>query len=180
MAGTTSRRPDRRRGRRPARRAGLVALLVLLASLLGACGGGSGAPSFDRKAAPAHIQHAYGVLFDFSNPSVEAKVAVIEDGERLRGALRQALSSPLAALAKGAKVTKTTLLSASACKDAAVPSPCARVRYDLLGAKGSVLFSGSSGYAVYDGKWLVAHATICGLLSVMNQTLGKKGTPEGC
>ena len=171
--------PPRRRWRRSPL-AGAFALVLFMASVLAACGGGSSAPSFDKKAAPREIQHAYGVLFNFSNPSVEAKVAVIEDGTRLRGAIRDALASPLAALAKGAKVTSTKLLGPAACKQAGVPSPCARVGYDLLGANGSALFKGASGYAVYDGTWLVARTTICGLLETMNQTLGKKGTPAGC
>lgn len=170
--------PSGRRGRRRSPTAGLLVLVLLLAALLAACGNGSS--SFDKKAAPAQIQHAYAVLFNFSNPSVEDKVAVIQDGARLRGAIREALASPLAALAKGAKVTGVKLLEASACKDAGVPSPCARVGYDLLGAKGSALFKGASGYAVYEGKWLVARTTICGLLTTMNETLGKKGTPAGC
>lgn len=168
-------------GRHGRGRWGALGALVLAAStVLGACGGGSSAPSFDRAAAPAQIQHAYGVLFNFADPSVSAKVAVIENGASLRSALHDALSTPLAGLAKGAKVTKTTLLDAATCKEAGVRTPCAKVRYDLLGAKGSVLFSGSSGYAVYEKRWLVAHSTICGLLETMNQTLGRTGTPEGC
>lgn len=157
----------------------LVAVL-LAGSLLAACGGGPSAPTLDRKAAPAAIRHAYDVLFDFSNPSIGDKVAVIEDGSSVRGALRQALASPLASLATGAKVTKTTILEDAACKAAAVPAPCARVRYDILGAKGAVLYGGSGGYAVFDGTWRVAHSTVCGLLATMYETLGKKGTPSGC
>lgn len=172
------------RSGRLARPARLLALVLLVAPLLAACGGGgssaSRADKIDKKTAPAAIQRAYGVLFDFSNPSIAAKVAVIEDGASLRTALRQALSSPLAAMATGAKVTKTTLLRASACKDAAVKAPCARVHYNILGSKGSVLLRGASGYAVHDHRWLVAHNTICGLLTTMYQTLGKKGTPKGC
>lgn len=157
-----------------------VAATLAAALLVASCGGDSSAPQLDRKAAPAAIQRVYGVLFDFSQPSVSDKVAVVENGDNLRSALRSALSSPLASMATGAKVTRTTLLGKSACKDAGVASPCARVRYDILGAKGSVLYRGSSGYAVYDGRWLVAHSTICGLLTIMYQTLGKKGTPAGC
>ena len=151
--------------------------LVLAGALLSACGGG---PAVDKATAPRDIQHAYGVLFNFTNRSVDTKVTVIEGGSSLREALTQGLSSPLASLATGAKVTKTTLLSDAACKAADVHTPCARVTYDVLGARGP-LFSGSSGYAVFsDGKWLVARSTVCGLLGTMYTTLGKKGAPPGC
>lgn len=162
---------------RRGRRVGAVVAVGVAGTLLAACGGG---PTVDRKAAPGEIQHAFGVLFNFANRSIDTKVAVVESGSSLRGALTEGLSSPLAALATGAKVTRVNLLSDSACADAAVKAPCARVTYDVLGARGPV-FSGSKGYAVYvDGKWLVAKPTICGLLTTMNATLGKKGTPSGC
>lgn len=169
--------PSRPLRPRRLRRSGAVTAVVLAGALLAGCGGG---PTVDPKTAPRDIQHAYGVLFNFANRSVDTKVAVVEEGSSLRKALTQGLSSPLGALATGAKVTRTALLSDSACKDASVTAPCARVTYDILGARGPV-FSGSKGYAVFvDGKWLVAKSSVCGLLSTMYTTLGRKGTPPGC
>ena len=162
---------------RRGRVAGVAAAVVLAGTLLASCGGG---PTVDRAKAPGEIQHAFGVLFDFADRSVDKKVAVVEDGSSLRQALAEGLSSPLAALAKGAKVSWVDLLSDSGCAAAAEKAPCARATYDVLGPQGPV-FSGAKGYAVFvDGKWLVAKSTICGLLTTMNETLGKKGTPPGC
>lgn len=168
----------------------MAAGLVLAGTLLAACGGGSSAPATTttRPAKPtltsaekAAVKTAFSTLFDFADRSVDAKVAVVEDGSKLRAALTQGLSSPLASQAAGAKVTSTKLLSASACRAAAVSSPCARVDYDILDPQGAPLMSGSAGYAVkVKGEWLVAKPTVCGLLAQMYSTMGKTGTPEGC
>lgn len=166
----------------------LAGLVLTGGTLLAACGGGSSAPATTTTTKPtltsaekAAVKKAFATLFNFANPSVGAKVAVVEDGTKLRAALTQGLSSPLASQAAGAKVTGTKVLSASACKAAAVSAPCARVDYDILSPQGTPLMSGSSGYAVKaNGTWLVAKPTVCGLLAQMYSTMGKTGTPEGC
>lgn len=148
------------------------------AGLLAACG--SGPPSAAQS--QRDIGHAYGTLFDFADHNVSAKTAVIEDGASLRRALTAALSSTLAQKAVGADVVHVHLLPASGCVDAALPSPCAEVTYNLLGAGRRPLFATpSTGYAVWQGgRWLVAKATICGLLELFYSASGRAGLPPGC
>lgn len=132
--------------------------------------------------AKAEIEHAYSTLFNFANHNVSTKTAVIQNGSALRAALKQALSSSLAKKATGAEVITVKVLSAEQCQEAALVSPCAMVTYNLLGPMHVPLFSTpSSGYAVYvNGRWLVAKATICGLLELFYSASGHAGVPSGC
>ena len=159
----------------------LAAVVGAVSLLLGACGSGAAPPMKPAKA-QAEIEHAYSTLFNFANHSVSAKTAVIQNGSTLRAALKQALSSSLAKRAAGAEVIAVRLLSAEQCQQAALVSPCARVTYNLLGPTHEPLFTPpSSGYAIYvKGRWLVAKATICGLLELFYSTSGHNGVPLGC
>jgi hypothetical protein len=172
------RRDTARRGR-PGTTFFVVALV--LAVLAGACGSGRPAQTSPQEAKTA-IGRAYATLFNFADHDVEAKTAVIQDGSALRAAITQALSSPLAKKATGATVSAVQLLSAARCGEAAVPSPCARVTYDLLGPSGRPLFTTPSiGYAAYvSDRWLVAKSTICGLLGLFYSASGHEGQPPGC
>ena len=158
-----------------------AAVLPLAAS---ACGSGRGAATSTQAAGAtrAEVARAYGTLFDFTRGTVAGKLAVIEDGSSLRAALTAALGSALAKSATGARVDSVTLLSAVACRQGGVTHPCARVSYDLLGPKGTPLFSTpSTGYAVAPrGRWLVAKSTICSLLSLFYSASGRSGSPPGC
>ena len=171
------RRP-RRALRRP--RSGLIAVLLGIALGTAACS--SGPAQIEPAQADAAIGHAYATLFDFSNHSVTAKTAVVQDGSTLHTAIAEALSSSLAKEAAGAKVSAVRLLSKTACTQAALPSPCAKATYDLLGPSGTPLFATPSiGYAVeVRGHWLVAKSTICGLLELFYSVSGNHGTPPGC
>lgn len=155
-----------------------VALCTLL--LLAACG--SSSPKMSPATAKADISRSYAAVFNFSNKSVSAKTSVIENGSSLKKAIAQALSSSLAKTATGAQVVSVKLLGATACSQAALPSPCAVVTYNLLGTNRKPLFTTpSSGYAVFvSGKWLVAKSTICGLLELFYSASGRSGTPPGC
>ncbi len=159
----------------------LAAVVGVVSLLLGTCGSSAAASTKTAKA-QAEIQHAYSTLFNFANHSVSAKTAVIQNGSALRASLKQALSSSLAKKAAGAKVIAVRLLSTLQCREAALVSPCAMVTYNLLGPTHAPLFSTpSSGYATYvKGRWLVAKATICGLLELFYSASGHKGVPSGC
>ncbi len=157
-----------------------MVLVAVVAIVVSACGSG---PSQTQPArAKAAIGRAYATLFDFANHSVKAKTALIQDGSALRTALREALSSSLAKEAAGAKVSAVHLLSKSGCDDAALPSPCAEVTYNLLSPSHKPLFaSPSSGYGVLvHDRWLVAKSTICGLLGLFWSASGRHGEPPGC
>jgi hypothetical protein len=120
-------------------------------------------------------------LFNFSNKSLSAKEAVVQDGPSLSGALEQGLTSPLASGVGGARVNSATALSSAQCTSAKVPPPCEKVVYDIVTSSGSVLAHNEQGYATYaTGKWLVAKVTICSLLDTLYSVEGKSGTPPGC
>jgi hypothetical protein len=127
------------------------------------------------------ITQAYQTLFDFADPSVADKVAVIQNGSSIEAGLSQALSSSLAASATGANVTNISFLDSSGCTQAGLPSPCASVTFDILGPGGTAILPGNNGYAVsINGSWLVATNTVCALLGLFYQASGKTGTPPGC
>ena len=178
-------RPHRREPRRDIVRPGLPAtflvLGLVLAVLAGGCGAGAPAQAPQARTR-SEIGHAYATLFDFADHDVKAKTAVIQDGAALRAAITEGLSSPLAAKATGATVRGVQLLPEARCGEAVLPSPCARVSYDLLGPSGRPLFTTpSSGYAVeVRGRWFVAKSTICGLLGLFYSASGRPGQPPGC
>lgn len=161
-------------------RRSLVGLIVSLACLLGACG--SSTSTVNQATARAEISQQYSTLFNFANKNISVKVPAIQDGSSLKQALSQALSSPLVKEVSGARVESVQLLGSSACSKQGLPSPCAKVTFELLGTNGQPLFSTpSSGYAVYvSGKWLAAKSTACGLLELFYSVSGRTGVPPGC
>jgi hypothetical protein len=171
------------------RPAGVAALTVLLtvAVTAAACSSNNTASTtsttkpVDMAAAPGLVQQAYNTLFNFSDKTVASKVAVIQDGAAVQSSLAEALASPLSSSTTGSKIDSTTVLEGSACTAQHVTAPCAKVTYDLLGANGSAVLGGQTGYAVYDnGSWLVAKVTICTLLGLFYSAEGKSGSPPGC
>jgi hypothetical protein len=128
-------------------------------------------------ASKADVARAYSVLFDLANPAIAPKLAVVQDGPALRAAFTAALKSPLAKTAAGASVSKVTIEQGSTCKNEFLPTPCAKVVYDILSPGGKVLLPNAAGLAIYQGgHWLVARVTICTLLELENA-----GTvPPGC
>lgn len=130
-----------------------------------------------QAASTTAIKHAYSVLFDLASPQLAPKLAVVQNGSELASAMTAALKGSLAKSAGGASVSKVTVEQGAACKNELLPSPCAKVTYDILSPKNTVLLPNSVGFAVYqNGKWLVAKATICTLLELENS--GKM--PPGC
>ena len=160
------------------RRAAAVIALSALALVASACGSpGAGAPSSTTTlpspaASKAAITGSYETLFDLADPVVAPKLAVVEDGSALQATFTKELASPLAKSVAGARVTSVVLyLSGPSCASELLSKPCAKVTYDVLGLKGNSLLAGSIGWAVYSGgRWLVAKATICGLLSLASKT----------
>lgn len=170
----------------------IVAVAVMAAIALGAAACSSSttaattttAVPVNPATAPADIAAAYNSLFHFSTGTVASKIAVIQDGSTIRGALNQALTSSLAGSSAGTTINSTNLLTATQCKAVspkALPYPCAHVNYDIDGASGTAILPGNNGYAVFtDGHWLVAKSTICTLLGLFYTASGKTGTPPGC
>jgi hypothetical protein len=129
----------------------------------------------------ADITTAYETLFNFSSSNLSAMTGVIQGGSALKKSMSDAIKSPLASAAKGAKVLSVTLESSSLCSSKGVPTPCASVKYDILGSGNSVTLGPETGYATYaSGSWLVAKVTICSLLGDFYAASGNAGTPSGC
>jgi hypothetical protein len=125
----------------------------------------------------AAVKNAYSVLFDLADPELSPKLAVIQDGSALASAMQTALKSPLAKAAGGASVSKVVIEMGAACKNEFLPSPCAKVTYEILSPAHSVVLPSTDGLAVYQhSKWVVAKLTICVLLELENS--GK--VPPGC
>jgi len=153
--------------------------IVALALVAAACSSGSSEPS--AATSKQEIGTVYDKLFNFANKSVSDKVAAVQDGTQLKTALEQGLSSPLASGVSGARIDSITLVPDSTCSQQNVPSPCAKVNYDILASNGTPVLSGQTGYATYgSGQWLVAKKTICGLLGTLYSVEGKTGVPPGC
>ena len=180
---------NRHQPRRRSPRLVAVTLMATVALGAAACSSGTTAATTTTVAlnpatAPADIAAAYDTLFHFTTGTLASKIAVIQDGEGLRAALNQALSSSEASASAGTKVNSTNLLTASQCahlSPKALPYPCAHVNYDINGPTGTAILPGNNGYAVYsNGHWLVAKTTICTLLGLFYTASGKTGTPPGC
>ncbi len=156
--------------------------LVIIALFFTACST-SNSPTTKAPSAAVtkkEVSAAYQSFFNLHNPSLGAKLSVIQDSKALSSAISTAMSSSLAKDAGGAKVTAITPYTKSQCANAALTYPCAKVAYSILSTNGSVLTSGA-GYAVYsNGKWLVAKATVCGLLSLFSEYSGSKTPIAGC
>ncbi len=160
-------------------------LVGALTLLLAACGSSNTSSSttttpttaLNQTTATQQVTSAYATLFNLANPTVDSKVAVIQNGNSLKTGLSKELNSQLAKMATGATVSAVTFPTASQCQAAGLPHPCAKVTYSILGTNGSALIANNTGYAVYEnGKWVVAKVTICSLL-----TLGNNNVPlQGC
>lgn len=169
------------RSRTRAPRVTAMALAAAVCLAAAACGSSTTTPTYNKATAGSDISSAFGTVFNLSSSSLSPKIADIQNGSTISSAFNQALTSSLAKSAAGAKLDSYTVLSSAKCKSGNVPSPCAKVVYDIDGPTGTAILPNSQGYAVYaNGKWLVAKSTICSLLGLFYQASGKTGSPQGC
>jgi len=113
----------------------------------------------------ADITKAVMLFFDGSNPNVDAKVAVLENGEKYRSMLVDAAKDPTAQTLS-TKVKSVEVLDAAGCQAAGVAAPCAKVVHDLF-AGDFPAFSGQVSYAVnVGGKWMVAAKSWCAIVAL--------------
>ena len=132
-----------------------VAILVALVALgTTACGGSSQSPA----AARAEITRNWEALFAV-NRSIDTRMTDLQNGARHRPNIETLVNSPLT---KGtaAKVREVILNSAA-------KPPSAVVRYDILVSGKPVTANPFSGTALrLNGRWVMAEATLCGLVSL--------------
>jgi hypothetical protein len=127
-----------------------AAVIVCAVLLLAACGGGSN-PAIDQ------IKAAYTGFFT-TKTSLDAHVALVQDGAKFRSVIQSFLSNPLA---NGVSATVSSVTMQGANK--------AKVVYTVKIALGSL--KDQTGYAVLEGgKWKVADSTLCGLVSLTGTT----------
>jgi hypothetical protein len=143
-----------------------------MAVVLAACGGGSSSSSSTTTTqspaqATAAITTNWAGFFDGGNPNSNAKLLFLQNNGKLTAVYNKAYNNPAAAMTS-AKVTNVNVLPSSQCQQAAVPSPCAKVTYDLNNRQtGAPLLAGQTGYAVnVNGKWLVSQNTFCALVTL--------------
>jgi hypothetical protein len=175
---------NRHRARRRSPRIFAVAVMAAVSLGAAACSSGTGAATtttLSPAASKTAIAAAYDTLFHLATGALDAKIAVVQDGAKLRSSLHAAQISSLAASSNGTKIDSVNPVSTAGCKAKSLPTPCEHVVYDVLGTDGTAILPMSQGYAVFvGGHWLVAKATICGLLGLFYNAEGKTGTPPGC
>jgi len=175
------------RASRRSSRVAAATVVSVLALGMAACSSSSPpattAVTYNKATAQTDINAVLNTLFNLSKANENAVIASLQDGPSLKTAVTQGVDSSLASSSKGAKLDSYKVLTTAGCKAAAqpLPSPCAKVVYDILGPTGTAILPNSQGYVVFqNGKWLVAKQTICGLFGLMYQTEGKTGSPPGC
>jgi hypothetical protein len=115
------------------------------------------------------ITNAIMLFFDMTNPDIDAKVAVLENGEKYRTMISDTLKDPVGSTLS-TKVTAVDLLADSACPGAGVASPCAKVTHDLYTGDLPALLNRVSYAIKVGGKWVVAAKSWCDLVKLQGQT----------
>lgn len=129
-----------------------LALLGVSVLILAACGGGGGGSSAADQAKAAYTS------FFTTKSSLAAHVALLQNGPQFKSVIQGFLANPLAS-GVSATVSKVTLQGADK----------AKVVYSVKIAGASL--GNQTGYAVLQGgKWKVADATLCKLVSLAGST----------
>jgi hypothetical protein len=143
--------------------------LPLVVVALAACSGGGGG---GRSASTAKQEVAARWETFWAN---KGSTADLESGPQLQAAYAAVSTNPLAKNTT-AKVHSVDLLKSADCTANGVPSPCAKVTYDIV-VSGQPALPNAAGYAVkQNGKWLVSKATFCSIGALGNNNV----LPPGC
>ena len=163
------------------RSSSLVALTVMVALSLAASACSSGPASFNKAQAKTQVTASYDSLFHLTTGSIASKEADVQNGTSIKKAMSQAMSSSIAGSAKGAKVHTVDFLKQRGMHQGVADQPVRQGEVRHPGDGGTAILAGNTGYAVqFNGKWVVAKATICTLLGLFYTAEGKTGTPPGC
>lgn len=140
-------------------------IFAAMVAVLASCSSGGGQSPAQAK---AQITTVWQTLFSPNGSPDQI--------QGMNSQLRQAYQKVKPPAGLTANVKSVQLLSSSECSTNGVPSPCARVTYDL-DAGGKAILANSQGYAArVGGKWLVSKTTFCALVALSNG--GKP--PAGC
>ncbi len=143
-----------------------------IAVMLAACSSGSSSSSSTTTTqnpaqATALITTNWTAFFNGGNSNNASKLVLLQNNGKLSAVFYKNYANPAAATT-AAKVTNVAVLSSSDCQSAAVPSPCAKVSYDLVNrTTGAPLLAGQTGYATFqNGKWMISQNTFCALIAL--------------
>jgi hypothetical protein len=144
----------------------LLAVCLLFATAACSSGGGGQSASSAKQEITTRWETFWGN---------KGSTADLENGQQLQAAYAAESTNPLAK-STTAKVHSVDLLNSSDCKANGVPSPCAKVTYDIV-VNGQPALPNAAGYAVkQNGKWLVSKATFCSIGALGNNNV----PPPGC
>ena len=152
-------------------------LAALTAVVLAACGGGgsssSGTTTTTQSPTQAmqQITTNWTAFFNGANADNNSKRALLQNSQKYAAPFNKNFNNPAAATTLG-KVDSVSLQTPSQCQQAALPSPCAKVTYDLVSRQtGAPLLANQTGYAVYqNGQWLISGNTFCALIMLTGDT----------
>jgi hypothetical protein len=115
------------------------------------------------------IRVAFETFYDGAGTTVDAKIAVLQDGARYRSMLEDASANPqFQSLA--IDIREIRLADDGECAGLGASAPCAVVTHDLLVA-GAPMLVAQDGIAVQvDGTWLVAASSWCAVVAIGGET----------
>jgi hypothetical protein len=119
----------------------------------------------DDQAALAAIRSAFETFFDGAGSDLDARLAVLQDGESYRDMLADA-SENEQFQSLSTTINEIKLLSADDCAARGASVPCAMVTHDLL-VGGMPALIGQQSLAVFIGdEWLVASSAWCAVVAI--------------
>lgn len=111
------------------------------------------------------IKSVYTTFFNGSDPNIDKKVALLQDGEKYRQMLVDAAADPRFQQLK-ADVRSARIAQDTDCPGMGVPSPCAIVTFDLL-LNGLPALAAHDGPAYkQNGQWMVGAKAWCDVVAI--------------
>lgn len=111
------------------------------------------------------IRAAFETFYDGAGTTVDAKVAVLEDGEQYRSMIEDASANPQFQ-SLTIDIREIRLAADSECAGFGATAPCAVVTHDLLVAGAPMLVAQESAAVEVDGTWLVAASSWCAVVAI--------------
>jgi len=115
------------------------------------------------------IRAAFETFYDGAGTTVDAKLAVLEDGERYRVMIEDASANPQFQ-SLTIDIREIRLATDGECAGLGATAPCAVVTHDLLVAGAPMLVAQQSVAVQVDGSWLVAASSWCAVVAIGGET----------
>ncbi|MDO8364916.1 MAG: hypothetical protein Q7V88_18645 [Actinomycetota bacterium] len=121
------------------------------------------------EAALAEIRAAFETFFGGAATPLDAKVAVLQEGEQYRSMLADA-SADAQFQSLTIDIRDIRLLADAECAALDLDAPCAVVTHDLLVSGAPALVAQESAAVQVDGRWLVAASAWCAVVALGGET----------